>query len=70
MYDPLNRDPEKLYEAALATVREFKKASPSLLQRKLNLGYGTASALIERMEKEGIVGPLGSLNSASRAVLR
>ena len=34
-----------------------KKASTSYLQRRLQVGYNRAASLIERMEKEGLVGP-------------
>jgi len=33
------------------------KASTSLLQRRLRIGYGRAAHLIDRMERDGIVGP-------------
>ncbi|MBK8789721.1 MAG: DNA translocase FtsK 4TM domain-containing protein [Holophagaceae bacterium] len=48
---------DDIYQRALAVVRRERKASTSLLQRKLNLGYGRAARLIDRMEEEGIVGP-------------
>ncbi len=48
---------DDIYLRALAVVRRERKASTSLLQRKLNLGYGRAARLIDRMEEEGIVGP-------------
>jgi S-DNA-T family DNA segregation ATPase FtsK/SpoIIIE len=38
-------------------IRRERKASTSLLQRKLNLGYGRAARIIDRMEDEGIIGP-------------
>jgi len=41
----------------VAVVRRERKASTSLLQRKLNIGYGRAARLIDRMEEEGLVGP-------------
>jgi S-DNA-T family DNA segregation ATPase FtsK/SpoIIIE len=34
-----------------------KKASTSYIQRRLQIGYNRAASLMERMEKEGIVGP-------------
>jgi S-DNA-T family DNA segregation ATPase FtsK/SpoIIIE len=37
-------------------VIEFGKASTSLLQRRLRIGYGRAAHLIDLMEKDGIVG--------------
>ena len=48
---------DDIYARAIAVVKRERKASTSLLQRKLNLGYGRAARLIERMEEEGIVGP-------------
>jgi len=38
-------------------VIENRKASTSLLQRRLRIGYGRAARLIETMEEQGIVGP-------------
>jgi len=37
-------------------VIESRKASTSLLQRKLRIGYGRAARLIEEMEEQGIIG--------------
>ena len=37
-------------------VVEFGKASTSLLQRRLRIGYGRAAHLIDLMERDGIVG--------------
>ncbi len=46
-----------LYEEAVEMVRRLEKASVSLLQRRLRIGYTRAARLIDRMEAEGIVGP-------------
>ncbi len=52
-----NDDPEtQLYRKAIQTVAESQKASVSYLQRQLRVGYNSAARLIERMEKEGLVG--------------
>lgn len=48
---------EALYDQALAIVRRDSIASTSYIQRRLQLGYNRASSLIERMEREGVVGP-------------
>jgi len=48
---------DDIYQRAVAVVTRERKASTSLLQRKLNLGYGRAARIIDRMEEEGIVGP-------------
>ena len=46
-----------LYEQAVAVVLRAKKASTSYIQRRLQIGYNRAASLMERMEREGIVGP-------------
>lgn len=62
-----DRDP--LYEKAVAIVRETGRASTSLLQRRLEIGYTRAARLIDMMERDGIVGPdLGG--SRGREVLK
>ena len=38
-------------------VTRDRKASTSYVQRRLQIGYNRAASLIERMEKEGVVGP-------------
>jgi S-DNA-T family DNA segregation ATPase FtsK/SpoIIIE len=48
---------DKLFHDAVATVRMHGKASISLLQRRLRIGYTRAARLIEEMEARGIVGP-------------
>ncbi|MBN9063438.1 MAG: cell division protein FtsK [Rhizobiales bacterium 65-9] len=46
-----------LYDQAIAIVLRDKKASTSYIQRRLQIGYNRAASLMERMEKEGVVGP-------------
>ncbi len=48
---------DDIYQRAVEVVRRERKASTSLLQRKLNIGYGRAARMIDRMEDEGIIGP-------------
>src|SRR5579884_1349817 len=45
-----------LYSQAVAIVKRDRKASTSYIQRRLQIGYNRAATLMERMEKEGIVG--------------
>jgi S-DNA-T family DNA segregation ATPase FtsK/SpoIIIE len=45
------------YDQAVAVVLKDGKASTSYIQRRLGIGYNRAASIIERMEKEGIVGP-------------
>jgi S-DNA-T family DNA segregation ATPase FtsK/SpoIIIE len=47
---------DPLFEDAVKLVIEFGKASTSLLQRRLRIGYGRAAHLIDLMERDGIVG--------------
>ncbi|MFL5360500.1 MAG: DNA translocase FtsK 4TM domain-containing protein [Myxococcales bacterium] len=49
--------PDELYDHAIAAVSDMRFVSISLLQRKLRVGYNRAARMIERMEREGIVGP-------------
>ena len=50
-------DNDELFQDAVRLVLEFGKASTSLLQRRLRIGYGRAAHLIDMMERDGIVGP-------------
>jgi S-DNA-T family DNA segregation ATPase FtsK/SpoIIIE len=45
-----------LYQQAVAVVMRDRKASTSYIQRRLQIGYNRAASLMERMEKEGVVG--------------
>ncbi len=47
---------DPLYQDGVKLVLEFGKASTSLLQRRLRIGYGRAAHLIDLMEQDGIVG--------------
>lgn len=48
---------DELYDQALAVVGEMEKVSISMLQRKMRIGYNRAARMIERMERDGVVGP-------------
>jgi S-DNA-T family DNA segregation ATPase FtsK/SpoIIIE len=48
---------DDLFDDAVRLVFEFGKASTSLLQRRLRIGYGRAAHLIDMMEHDGLVGP-------------
>jgi S-DNA-T family DNA segregation ATPase FtsK/SpoIIIE len=50
-------DNDPLFNDAVRLVFEFGKASTSLIQRRLRVGYGRAAHLIDLMERDGIVGP-------------
>jgi DNA segregation ATPase FtsK/SpoIIIE, S-DNA-T family len=48
---------DDMWKDAVQVVIEGRKASTSLLQRRLRVGYSRAARLIETMEEQGIVGP-------------
>ena len=48
---------DDMYKDALRVVIESKKASASLLQRRLRVGYARAARLIEELEEHGVIGP-------------
>ncbi len=48
---------DDMYKDAVRVVVESGKASTSLLQRRLRVGYARAARIIEEMEEQGIVGP-------------
>ncbi|MBA4375342.1 MAG: DNA translocase FtsK [Anaerolinea sp.] len=50
-------DSDKLIEQAIGVVKAAGKASASLLQRRLRVGYPRAARLIDELEEKGIVGP-------------
>lgn len=50
-------DQDDLYAQAQTVVREARKASISLLQRRLRVGYTRAAKLIDALEENGVVGP-------------
>ncbi len=58
---------DELYPEALQIVAEARKASTSLLQRKLKIGYSRAARLIDMLEENGIVGP--QIGSKPREIL-
>lgn len=47
---------EDMFQDAVRVVIENRKASTSLLQRRLRIGYGRAARLMEEMEEQGIIG--------------
>ena len=48
-------DKDELYQSALEIIKTERKASTSLLQRKLQIGYNRAARIIDMMEEEGVV---------------
>ena len=48
---------EELVEKCLEIIRQEKRASTSLLQRRLRLGYTRAARILDILEQRGILGP-------------
>jgi S-DNA-T family DNA segregation ATPase FtsK/SpoIIIE len=48
---------DALYDEAVRIVVQMGKASTSVLQRRLRIGYGRAAAILDMMEREGFIGP-------------
>jgi len=55
--DMVQGDDEELIEQAIQIISETRKASATMLQRKLGVGFPRAARLIDIMEQRGIVGP-------------
>ncbi len=49
-------DHDELFDQALRICIEMKRASTSVLQRRLRIGYGRAAAILDTMEREGFIG--------------
>jgi len=61
-------DQDELLPAAIKLVKQHQRASASLLQRRLRIGYSKAAQLIDLLEQQGIVGP--AEDGRSREVLQ
>jgi S-DNA-T family DNA segregation ATPase FtsK/SpoIIIE len=66
--EPEDTDIDPIYDEAVFVVREMRKASISLLQRRLRIGYTRAARLIDQLEERGVVGP-AQRGSQAREVL-
>ena len=52
-----NEDRDGLFEEAVRTVCQYDRASASLLQRRLKVGYARAARIIDELEAGGVIGP-------------
>jgi S-DNA-T family DNA segregation ATPase FtsK/SpoIIIE len=59
---------DDLFDEAVKVVRNLDKASVSLLQRRLRIGYTRAARLIDLMEEQGIIGPSESGSKPRRVI--
>ena len=62
-----NPEDDPIYDQAIALVLKHRKASISIVQRHLQIGYNRATRLLERMEGDGKVSPMSS--SGARTIL-
>jgi S-DNA-T family DNA segregation ATPase FtsK/SpoIIIE len=53
----MSSEEEETLEKCLEVIRQEKKASTSLFQRRLKLGYGRAARMMDILEDRGIIGP-------------
>ena len=58
-------DGNDLYDKAVKVVLRDKKCSTSYIQRRLQIGYNRAASLVERMEREGLVGAANHVGKRS-----
>ena len=50
-------DDEELYQQALEVLKSTRRASTSMIQRRLRVGYNRAARIMDLMEEKGVVGP-------------
>ncbi|HWO01069.1 MAG TPA: DNA translocase FtsK 4TM domain-containing protein [Blastocatellia bacterium] len=55
--DGFEAEQDDLYDEALAIVTDMGRASTSVLQRRLSIGYGRAAKILDMMERQGFIGP-------------
>ena len=57
MEEEVSEEDEMLVEKCLEIIRQEKRASTSMLQRRLRLGYTRAARVVDILERRGILGP-------------
>jgi S-DNA-T family DNA segregation ATPase FtsK/SpoIIIE len=55
--EDLSEERDELYDEAVMIVTDMGRASTSVLQRRLSIGYGRAAKILDIMEREGFIGP-------------
>jgi S-DNA-T family DNA segregation ATPase FtsK/SpoIIIE len=66
--DLADEDADRLLPDAVEVIREYDRASASLLQRRLKVGYARAARMIDQLEARGYIGAFDGSNA--RQVLR
>ena len=57
LQEPDENEDDGLIEQAISIVRSSQRASASLIQRRLRIGYPRAARLLDQLEEMGVVGP-------------
>jgi S-DNA-T family DNA segregation ATPase FtsK/SpoIIIE len=57
LQEPTADEDERLIEEAISILRQDRRASASLLQRRLRVGYPRAARLLDQLQEMGVVGP-------------
>jgi len=55
--DGFEGEQDELFDEALAIVTDMGRASTSVLQRRLSIGYGRAAKILDSMERQRFIGP-------------
>ncbi|MGA2512178.1 MAG: DNA translocase FtsK 4TM domain-containing protein [Candidatus Limnocylindrales bacterium] len=63
-----DEDADRLLSDAMNVIQEYDRASASLLQRRLKIGYARAARIMDQLEERGYIGPFDGSNA--RQVLR
>ena len=66
--EPVDEEADRLLLDAVGVIQEYDRASASLLQRRLKVGYARAARIIDQLEARGYIGPFDGSNA--RQVLR
>lgn len=66
--DPLPYDEDQLFIEAVKIVQQYDRASASLIQRKLGIGYSRAAKILDQLGNKGYIGP--AHGSEPRKVLK
>jgi S-DNA-T family DNA segregation ATPase FtsK/SpoIIIE len=67
--DSVDDEADRLLLDAVGVIREYDRASASLLQRRLKIGYARAARIIDQLEARGYIGPFDGSN-ARQVLLR
>lgn len=61
---------DELFKRAVELVCQYEKASASMLQRRLSVGYARAARIMDQLESAGVVGPLDNSSKGREVLVR